>query len=57
MGAVWINPLKAKMPKKEQDAWVNLMTKHHPETDWAGAMAELNEKHNVKRVSGKGKED
>lgn len=54
---VWINPNKAKLPKKEQDAWVALMAKHHPETDWKTLMQELNEANNVKRVSGKGKKD
>lgn len=54
---VWINPAKAKMPKKEQDEWVALMAKHHPETDWKTLMSELNATHNVKRTGRKSKED
>ncbi len=52
----WINPNKAKMPKKERQAWIDLMTKHHPETDWNESMNDLIES-NVRRNSRKSKED
>ena len=56
MAAVWINPLKADMPEKELKAWIDLMTKHHPETDWAAEIEKIKPA-DVKRAGRKSKKD
>jgi hypothetical protein len=58
MATVWINPNKANLPEKEQKQWIALMTKHHPEHDWAALMEKLKaENPNVKRTGRKSKTD
>ena len=59
MATASINPVMAKLPVKEQEKWVALMNKHHPEHDWGKLMADLNEENpkDVKGTGRKGKDD
>ena len=52
---ITINPVLLKAPAKELKAWIALMTKEHPETDWNQLINQLKE--DVKGVSGKSEED
>jgi hypothetical protein len=52
----WINPNKAKMSKREKQAWIDLMTEHHPEVDWDESFKDLIQE-NVKGTGRKSKKD
>ena len=55
---ITINPILLDVPAKELKAWIALMTKENPETDWAKLIEELKAANpDVKGIGGKGKED
>lgn len=52
---ITINPVLLQAPAKELKAWIALMTKENPETDWNQLINEL--KANVKGTGSESKED